>query len=260
MNLPSSPSSRRFDGRHVLITGAAAGIGAAIAQLLADEGASLILLDRDEQALAAVAERLGKDTHHYAVDVSDAAQTEQVFDRIQTDCGRIHAAVLNAGIVSLRIPLHEVAVEDFDRILAVNVRGVFLWLSRLLGHMREHRGGAITITASTAGLKGTIGMAPYVASKHAVVGLMKSAALEAAPFGIRVNCVNPGPVETAMMESVDRSTGDLEVARRRGFASIPLGRYGSTHEIAAITAFLCSDDASFCTGATYLADGGLTAR
>lgn len=255
----TSAVPRRYAGRTVLVTGAGAGIGAAIAQRLAAEGAELILLDRDRAALNQVAGALGECASCHTADVSDQEQSDAAFHDMAVRHGRIHAAVLNAGIECLRIPLHEVALSNFDRVMAVNVRSVFIWLSRLMGHMRVHSGGAIAITSSTAGLRGTQGMGPYVASKHAVIGLMKTAAVEGASHGIRVNCVNPGPVDTRMMESIDSSTGEFEEVRARSLASIPMQRYGRVEEIAALTAFLCSDEASYCSGATYLADGGAMA-
>lgn len=256
--MPATPpsSSHRFNDQTVLITGAGAGIGAAMAQRFTDEGATVLLVDRDAASVEQVARGCGPRAFACTADVADAAGSTQAFEALVARHGRIHAAVLNAGTEGARAPLHEIRLEDFDRVLAINVRGVFIWLAQLMGHMRGLGGGAITITSSTGGLRGTQGMAPYVTSKHAVIGLMKTAAVEGGAHGIRVNCVNPGPVDTRMMRAIDASAGDPDAVRARKSASIPLRRYATAEEIAALTAFLCSAESAYCTGATYLADGG----
>ncbi len=268
MTPPELLPAQRYAGQTVLVTGAGAGIGAATARRLVAEGATVLLVDRDAQAVAEVARDCGPRAFACTADVADAAQSHAAFDALVVRHGRIHAAVLNAGTEGQRAPLHEARLEDFDRVMAVNVRGVFIWLARLMGHMRGAEGspdgdadgvaggGAIAILSSTGGLRGTQGMGPYVTSKHAVIGLMKTAAVEGAPHGIRVNCINPGPIDTRMMRAIDGSTGDADEVRARKARTIPLRRYGAPEEIAAMAAFLCSREAAYCTGATYLADGG----
>jgi NAD(P)-dependent dehydrogenase (short-subunit alcohol dehydrogenase family) len=252
-------NKKRFSGLTVLITGAAGGIGTATAKRFIDEGVRVVLIDLDQVALDEQCEILGSQALAFRADVSDEGETRAVFETLLARVGRVDIAVLNAGIEGSRAELHVLPVQEFDRVMAVNVRGVFLWLSALLGHMRMHSGGVITITSSTGGLRGAIGMAPYITSKHAVVGLMKTAALEGAAFGIRVNTIHPGPIDTRMMQSIDSSSGDLHEVRQNKFKSIPLHRYGTPEEVAAITAFLSSDEASFCTGSSYMTDGGIMA-
>ena len=171
--------------------------------------------------------------------------------------GRVDAALLNAGIEGTVGPIGALPAEAFDRVMAVNVRGVWLGLSALMPVMTD-AGGSIVITSSAAGLKGAPTLAPYCASKHAVVGLMRSAAIEGAPHGIRVNTVHPGPVETRLLEGIEagRNPADPAAARRAGIARVPLGRCGQPGDIASLLLFLASDEAGFCTGSTYVADGG----
>jgi len=249
----------RYKGRVALVTGAAAGIGATTARRLAAEGAALALVDKDKDALEQVASSCSGVVTTHVADVSNAEETARSFESIIAKHGRVDIAVLNAGVECRRAPIHETSIEDFDRVMAINVRGVFLWLARCMADMRQRERGAIIITSSTSGLRATPEMGPYTTSKHAVVGLMKSAALEGARFGVRVNCLNPGPTETRMMDAINEDWGELRDVRARSEAKIPLGRYGAPEEMAALIAFLCSDEAAFCTGATYLADGGILA-
>lgn len=255
MNEPI-PSSQRFAGKTVLVTGAAGGIGQATVARFIREGARAIAVDVNLAALTPLAARFGSAVSIFQADVANEAQAEAAMSAAAATAQRIDIAVLNAGIEGSVKPLHTTPLEEFDKVMAVNVRGVFIWLSRLMAHMREQGGGVITITSSIAGLRGAAGMAPYITSKHAVMGLMKVAALEGAAHNIRVNTINPGPIDTRMMQSIDESVGVLEEVRARKFARIPLGRYGTADEVAAMTAFLSSDDAGYCTGGSYLADGG----
>jgi NAD(P)-dependent dehydrogenase (short-subunit alcohol dehydrogenase family) len=155
-----------------------------------------------------------------------------------------------------------VAVEDFDRLLAVNVRGVLLGLKYALPRMAERGGGSIMITSSVAGLVGFAGLSPYVASKHAVIGLMRTAALEGAPLGIRVNTIHPGPIANRMMQSLETQVApDDPTQAHAGFEQlVPMGRYGTNDEIAQLALFLASDASSYCTGNCFVADGGLVTR
>ena len=172
--------------------------------------------------------------------------------------GRIDAALLNAGIEGAVGPLVDYPAEMFDRVMAVNVRGVWLGLKHVMRAMAA-TGGSIVITSSTSGIRATPNLCAYTASKHAVIGLMRSAALEGAAQKIRVNTVNPSPIDTPMIASLEQKRGlagrnDQPMAR-----GTPLGRYGTPEEVARLMLFLASDEASFCTGGVYMVDGGVSA-
>lgn len=248
----------QLDGKVAVITGAANGIGLAAAERFLAEGGRLLLVDLDEAALREATGRLGSNASYQVADVSQADSAMIYTKEALKLYGRVDVALLNAGVEGHVGPIVETPLESFDRVMAVNVRGVWLGLAALMPAMKAH-GGSIIITSSTGGLKGTPLLAPYGASKHAVIGLMKSAAVEGAPDRIRVNTVNPGPIETRMIRSIEsgRDAGEDGAARRAGVARIPLRRYGQAAEVAAMMLFLASDAASFCTGATYQVDGGL---
>lgn len=254
-------SAGRFSEKCVAITGAAGAIGQATARYFAKEGARLALFDRDEAVLSQFAGELGN-VFWCACDVSNEASMGNAL-RAAADAygGQIHVGVLNAAISGVRTPLQETDVEVFDRITSVNVRGVFLGLKHMFPIMKEQGGGAIIITASTESLRGNAGLSPYVASKHAVVGLARTAALEWAQYNIRVNCVNPGPVDTPFLRAVEEAqiaAGKTDV-RERNTARIPMRRYARSEEVAAYIAFLASDEAAYSTGTTHLLDGGILA-
>jgi NAD(P)-dependent dehydrogenase (short-subunit alcohol dehydrogenase family) len=248
---------RRLDGKVAVITGATGGIGRAAAERFAAEGAKLLLVDLHADALQELAGQIGPDVAILAADVAldDTAQrfTADAISRF----GRVDVALLNAGIEGEVAPIGTSSLASFDRVMAVNVRSVWLGLSALMPAMQD-AGGSIIITSSIGGLKGTPFLAPYGASKHAVIGLMKSAAIEGAPNRIRVNTVNPGPIDTRMMAAIEkgRNPADVAAARRAGIARIPAGRYGRVEEVAAMLLFLASDEASYCTGTVYAVDGG----
>ena len=246
----------RLDGKVAVITGAANGIGAAAGERFAREGARVLLVDRDEAGLRAVAAGIGTAAACLALDVAaDDSATRYVAEALRLH-GRVDAAVLNAGIEGEVAPIGEATLAGFDRVMAVNVRSVWLGLSALLPAMKAH-GGSIVITASVAGLRATPGLAPYGASKHAAIGLMRTAAVEGARHGIRVNTVNPGPIDTRMMASIEagRHPADPAAAHAAAVARIPLGRYGRVDEVAGMMLFLCGDEGAYCTGQTYVVDG-----
>lgn len=251
----------QFADKVVLITGASGGIGAATVACFAGRGARLALLDKNAEALAALATEIGG-CWHMACDVADeTSMAGAIRAAAAAHGGRIDVGVLNAAISGRRTPLQDTGVEQFDAIMGVNARGVFLGLKHLFPVMRAQGGGAVVLTASTESLRGNTGLSPYVASKHAVLGLCRTAALEWAPHNIRVNCVNPGPVDTSLIREIERlqiAAGDSQV-RERNTARIPLKRYAKPEEVAAFIAFLASDEAGFSTGGTYLLDGGILA-
>lgn len=247
----------RLDGKVAVITGATGQIGSAAARRFAAEGARLLLVDVDAAALAATAAGLGVDVDTLAVDVTADDSAERFTAAALSRFGRVDVALLNAGIEGAVAPVGSSPLASFDRVMAVNVRGVWLGLSALMPAMKAE-GGSIVITSSIAGLKGSPFIAPYSASKHAVVGMMKSAAIEGARDKIRVNTVNPGPIEGRMITSLEtgRNPADPDAAHQAGIARIPARRYGRVEEVAALMLFLASDEASFCTGNTYAVDGG----
>jgi NAD(P)-dependent dehydrogenase (short-subunit alcohol dehydrogenase family) len=246
--------------RIVLITGAASGIGRAAARLVASAGAKLVLVDRDAETLASVAAEFGDAAITMAADVADPDTAERYVEAAITRFGRLDIALLNAGIAGAVAPLHTVTAADFDRIMAVNVRSVWSGMAALFPVMKNI-GGSIVVTASTGGLMGAPMIAPYIASKHAVVGLVKAAALEGAKYGIRVNAVAPAPIDTAMMTHINEGLGGGDVAksRARTIAHVPMQRYGTADEVARTMVFLAGGDASYTTGAVYLVDGGMAA-
>ena len=258
----------RLEGKVAVITGAAGGIGRAAARLFADEGARLALVDLDETALQDTVRSIGEDRASYTVaDVTQPDQTQAYVDAAVNRWGGIDVFLANAGIEGTLSPIPDYPIDIFDRVMAVNVRGVWLGIKYVVPVMRQRGGGSIVITSSTAGIGGTPAMSAYTTSKHAVIGLMRTAALEGAPLGIRVNTVNPAPIETRMMRSIeeqrvaalDDSSISVEQVKEAAAARIPLERYGNPEEVARLMLFLSSDDSSFCTGGVYMVDGGRSA-
>ena len=253
----------KLSGKVALITGAASGIGAAAAQLFNEQGAKVFLVDIDRDALESTAEKIGNETgDHMVADVADEHQTAQYVSAAIERFGALDAALLNAGIEGDVSPITDCSNDVFDKVIAVNLRGVWLGLKHVMPTMGSRGGGSIVITSSIAGVRGRPGIAPYVASKHAVIGLMRCAALEGAGHGIRVNTVNPSPVETRMMRSLEQgfSPEDPDKFRREYAASAPLGRYADPKEVAKLMLFLASDDASYINGSVHMIDSGRNAR
>lgn len=262
----------RLTGKVAIITGGAGGIGRAAARLFVQEGAKVLLVDLDEGALQqAVAGAGGGDSASYVVaDTTEPDEVQRFVDTAVERYGGVDVFLANAGIEGRVLPIPEYPVDVFDRVIAVNVRGVWLGLRSVIPAMEKRGGGSIVITASTAGIRGTAGTSAYTTSKHAVIGLMRSAALECAALGIRVNTVNPSPIETRMMRSLEQQraeqaerTGDVtmtpEEIKALGASRVALKRYGQPEEVAKVMLFLASDESSFCTGGVYMVDGGVSA-
>jgi NAD(P)-dependent dehydrogenase (short-subunit alcohol dehydrogenase family) len=249
----------RLDGKVAIITGAARGIGAAAAKLFAAEGAKLMLADVLVEPLQGVANEIGDAAAVSVTDVTDDAAVRKLVADTVARYGRVDAALLNAGIEGIVKNFADYPVEMFDKVMAINVRGVWLGLKYLLTAM-EKTGGSIVITSSTSGIRATPNMSAYTASKHAVIGLMRSASIEGAAKNIRVNTVNPSPIDTPMIRSLEVQRGAPRGVNSNPLASgTPLGRYGTPEEVAKLLLFLASDESSFCTGGVYMVDGGVSA-
>ena len=252
----------KLDGRVAVITGGSGGIGRAAAKRFVDEGAKVLLVDIEERALRSAVDFIG-DSHAASVcaDVTSDDDTRRYVKTALERYRRIDIYLANAGIEGNIKPIPDYPLEVFDRVIAVNVRGVWLGLKHVIPVMAKGGGGSIVITSSTAGIHGYAGASAYVTSKHAVVGMMRTAALECAPLKIRVNTVNPAPIETRMMRSLEEQfvPGHPGQAKEQMQSTIPLGRYGQPEEVAEVMLFLASDQSSFCTGGIYMVDGGVSA-
>ncbi|MFP7671851.1 SDR family NAD(P)-dependent oxidoreductase [Marivita sp. S0852] len=251
----------RLQDKVALITGGAAGIGLETARLFLSEGARVVLVDLNEDDLEKAANDLTGPVLTVAADVSRAEDTARYVREAMDRFGRIDVFFNNAGIEGKVAPLVDQKIDDFDRVMAVNVRGAFLGLQHVLPVMIAQKSGSIINMSSIAGLKGSPNVAPYITSKHAVVGLTRAAAIEAAQDNVRVNSVHPSPVNTRMMRALEDgfSPGQGDAVKDQLTAGIPLGRYGESADISALVLFLASDDAAFITGAQYPVDGGMAA-
>jgi NAD(P)-dependent dehydrogenase (short-subunit alcohol dehydrogenase family) len=253
-----------FTGKVALITGAGNGIGRATALAFANSGAKVVVVDRDPdagEATAGIIRQQGGAAHFVAADVTKSADVQAYVKAALDTYGRIDCFFNNAGIEGKWAPTAEYDEAMFDQVIGVNVKGVFLGLRHVLPVMIAQKSGAVVNTASVAGLVATPGMPAYVASKHAVIGLTKTAAGEVARDGVRVNAVCPGPVDTRMIHSLEQQINPNDPASvgRRYQMAMPTGRYTTPDEIANMVLFLSSDLAGNITGAQYVVDGGRTA-
>lgn len=248
-----------FQGKVALVTGGSYGIGKATAAAFAQRGAKVVLADwkEDERGLALQQIRdAGSEGRFIHCDVSKQSDVKQLLENIVAAYGQLDFAFNNAGIEGDSAPVHECTEENWDRTLGVNLKGVWLCLKEEIIQMRKQGRGAIVNCASVAGLCGFASLPAYVASKHGIVGLTKSAALENATMGIRINAVCPGVIHTAM---VDRITHEDKEVEKQYIALEPVGRMGRPEEIAEAVVWLCSDAASFVTGQAIAVDGGFMA-
>jgi NAD(P)-dependent dehydrogenase (short-subunit alcohol dehydrogenase family) len=253
-----------FNDKVALITGAGNGIGRATALAFAARGANVVAVDKDgaaaERTVATIQQQGGKALAR-AADVTRSADVRAYVKAALDAYGRIDCFFNNAGIEGKIAPTADYDEDVFDQVIGVNVKGVFLGMRHVLPVLIKQKSGAVVNTASVAGLVATPGMPAYVASKHAVIGLTKTAAGEVARSGVRVNAVCPGPIDTRMIHSIEGqiNPSDPDSVRARYQSALPNGRYGTADEVAAVVLFLCSDLASNVNGAQYVVDGGRTA-
>ncbi len=259
--------SGRFEGKVAIVTGAAAGFGQAVATQLLAGGASVVAVDWDGEALAKTVAELSADIDPGRItavvaDVSSEGDVDGYVQKTVDTYGKVDLFFNNAGIEGKMLPMVELEVADFDRVMAINARGVFMGLRDVLKVMKEQgTGGAIVNTSSQAGIKGGGRFSPYVASKHAVVGLSRSAALEGGAYGVRVNAVAPGFIDTRMLRglSTQINAADPDAVYDRMASQVPLSRLGTAEEVARLATWLLSDDAAYISGTTQVIDGGLNA-
>jgi NAD(P)-dependent dehydrogenase (short-subunit alcohol dehydrogenase family) len=253
-------NSLDFSGKVALVTGAAAGMGFATAQAFAEAGASVALADFKGDAVRAAAQTLAAAGHKalpVTCDVSDDAQVAAMVDHTVAEFGRLDAVFNNAGVMARIAPIADSPREDWERVIGINLRGVWVCMKHELRHMQRQGGGAIVNNASVGALTGNPGIASYIASKHGVVGLTRTAALEYVKRGIRVNAVNPGLIDTQIARDV--VDGD-EQAYADLAKHVPIGHAGRPEEIASVVLWLCSPGASYVVGHALTVDGGMRWR
>ena len=247
-----------FENKVALVTGAASGMGLATARAFADAGAAVLLADFREDAVKAEAQKLviaGHKAIAVRCDVSDDAQVAAMVDRTVAEFGRIDAAFNNAGVMAHIAATADSTREEWDRVIGINLRGVWSCMKYELRQMQRQGGGAIVNNASVGALSGNPGIGSYIASKHGVVGLTRTAALEYIKQGIRVNALNPGLIDTQIARDV--VSGD-EQAYGEIAKNVPIGRAGRPEEIASAVLWLCSPGASYVVGHALTVDGGMT--
>lgn len=248
-----------FEHKVALVTGAAMGMGFAAARKFAEAGAAVVLADRDIDALQAATDELKSAGHKvlgFRCDVSDEAQVAAMIQQTVDTFGRLDVAFNNAGIQIAHTDAADVSKEDYERVMAVNLNGVWYCMQHQLRQMQRQGSGAIVNCSSLGGLVGNPGFSAYHAAKHGVVGMTQTAALEYASRGIRLNTVCPGVIDTPM---VSRLLSDHPEAMDAIIKKQPIGRLGGAEEVAAAVLFLCSDAASFIVGVALPVDGGYTA-
>lgn len=254
---------RRLDGKVAIITGATGGIGEATAKRFLEEGASVMLVGRSSEKLKATRERLSEfeNVSDFVADAVDEAATKESVEATVEEFGGLDIVIANAGMEGNFAPIESLTMEEFERVLRVNVLGVWLSLKYGVEPLKRRGGGSMIAISSIAGMIGSPTMAPYIASKHAVYGLVKTAALELAETGIRVNAIGPGPIDNRMIRSLESqfSPEDRQAGQDFIISLVPMKRYGTNEEVADLALFLASDESTYCTGGMHMLDGGFTA-
>jgi NAD(P)-dependent dehydrogenase (short-subunit alcohol dehydrogenase family) len=251
---------KRLEGKVAVITGGSGGIGSATAKVFSEEGAKVLLVDLNEDNLKNAVSEIGSDSVSYVVaDVCKDDETKKYIDTAVERYGKIDILFSNAGIEGVVTPLTEYPEDVFDKVIEVNIKGVWLSMKHVFPVMEKNGGGSIIITSSVAGLQGSPSVIAYSASKHGVIGVMQAGALEGAPINIRVNTIHPGTVEGRMIKSLEEgfSPGAPEEARKMFEENIPLGRHCTAEEVGQLALFLAGDESAFITGSNYVIDGGL---
>ena len=250
----------RLKNKIAIVTGGAGSIGKTTAGLFLDAGAKVVLVDLKDEALREASAELGdgENVLTCSADVTKSDDVKKYITRTVEAFGKIDIFFNNAGIEGVVKPITEYPDEKFDQVMAVNVRGV--WLGCKYGLPQMNDGGSMIITSSVSGINGSLDVSAYITSKHAVVGIMRAVALEAAPRRIRVNTIHPSPVDNRMMRSLEEgfAPGEAAAAKKQLESTIPLGRYAKPDEIANLVLWLASDESQFITGTTQVIDGGLS--
>ncbi len=253
----------KLKNRVAVITGGAGDIGLETARLFLKEGAAgILLVDLEQDSLKKAAGKLSSDRVKIcAADVSQSEDVKRYTEQAVREFGRIDILFLNAGIEGTVKPICDYPEEIFDKVMAVNTKGSWLGIKYAFPYLRKSGGGSVIINSSVSGFQGTANVSAYCTSKHALVGLMRTAALEGAEYNIRVNSIHPSPVDNRMMRSLEEqfSPGNAEEVKKGFEKMIPLKRYAANDEIADLVLFLASDESRFITGAPIPVDGGLTA-
>ncbi|TKC98893.1 SDR family NAD(P)-dependent oxidoreductase [Polyangium fumosum] len=251
----------RIEGKVALVTGATGGIGRATIDKFVREGARVFAFARQEAPLRDAVAQYGASVAMATGDVTEEADVARAVAACLDAFGRLDIVFANAGVEGVVKPITDVTAEELDEVYRVNVRGTFFTLKHSAPPMVKQGKGSIIVNSSILGLSGMAGLSAYAMSKHAVTGLMRSAALELAPVGVRVNSIHPAAVDNRMMRSIERlAAPDAPNSVKDKFTSmIPLGRYGTNEEIADLVLFLGSDESSFCSGSTFAADGAFGA-